>query len=302
MVIRARCCLERFRASAPSIDHGEKGFTTERKGRTVSLHVSERAYAASVHGSLACISCHADVEGKECRHEAPLKKVDCALCHETETRRPRGLAPRPGHRARRPARATCTDCHGKHDILAVKDPASPVAPLKVPFICGKCHRREARSAPADVHQDHILENYSESIHGEGLLKKGLIVAPTCASCHTAHSILPHTDPRSSIARANIAATCTQCHAQIEEVHRKVIKGELWEKEAHVLPACVDCHQPHKVRKVFYDQGMADRDCLRCHARTDIKASQGRPLAARRRSRARAARATPRWPAASATPG
>ena len=50
------------------------------------------------------------------------------------------------------------------------------------------------------------------------------------------------------------------------MHRKVIKGELWEKEAHVLPACVDCHQPHKIRKVFYTQGMADADCLKCHER------------------------------------
>jgi hypothetical protein len=63
------------------------------------------------------------------------------------------------------------------------------------------------------------------------------------------------------------------------VHRKVIRGELWEKESNVLPACVDCHQPHKVRKVFYDQGMADKDCMRCHGRKDIVSSgDGRTLA------------------------
>jgi hypothetical protein len=62
------------------------------------------------------------------------------------------------------------------------------------------------------------------------------------------------------------------------VHRKVIKGELWEKEAHVLPACVDCHPPHKVRKVFYVQGMADADCLRCHQDRGLRAQDdGRPL-------------------------
>jgi hypothetical protein len=32
---------------------------------------------------------------------------------------------------------------------------------------------------------------------------------------------------------------------------------------------VDCHSPHKIRKVFYDQGMADRDCLRCHGNKDL---------------------------------
>ena len=153
----------------------------------------------------------------------------------------------------------------------------------------------------NIHQDHILENYSESIHGEGLLKKGLVVAANCASCHTAHNILPHTDPASSIARGNIARTCTQCHAQIEAVHRKVIKGELWEKEAHVLPACIDCHQPHKVRKVFYTQGMADADCLKCHQETGPRRRRtgGRCSWTRRSTRPPA---TPRSPARSATPG
>jgi uncharacterized protein with PIN domain len=259
--------------------HGERDFTAERKGRTVSLFVSEKALAGSIHGSLSCVSCHADLEGKELPHDAPLKRVDCAACHETEAKqhaaslhgkalqRGDALAPR------------CGSCHGTHDIRAAKDPLSPVSPLKVPFTCGKCHQEGTKvMQQRNIHQDHILENYSESIHGEGLLRKGLIVAANCASCHTAHNILSHTDPASSIARANIARTCTTCHARIEDVHRKVIKGELWEKEAHVLPACIDCHQPHKVRKVFYTQGMADADCLKCHGEKGLRSRDGRSMA------------------------
>ena len=71
---------------------------------------------------------------------------------------------------------------------------------------------------------------------------------TCVSCHTAHRILPHTDPASSIARANVTGTCTRCHALIEEVHRKVINGKLWEQAPHQIPVCVDCHQQHKASK------------------------------------------------------
>ena len=258
--------------------HGQKDFTTERKGRTVSLFVNEKAFGASIHGGLECVNCHADLQGKELPHEAPLQKVDCSACHDSEAKQhaaslhgkamKRGDALAPG----------CVACHGIHDIRAVKDSLSPVSPLRIPFTCGKCHQEGAPVAQRRaIHQDHILENYSESIHGEGLLKKGLVVAANCASCHTAHNILPHTDPASSISRANIAKTCTKCHAQIESVHRKVIRGELWEKEAHVLPACVDCHQPHKVRKVFYTQGMADTDCLKCHGEKGVKAKDGRSL-------------------------
>ena len=108
-----------------------------------------------------------------------------------------------------------------------------------------------------------------SIHGEGLFQQGLTVTAVCTSCHTSHDILPHTDPTSSIHRDNVAKTCTQCHGQIEQVHRKVIEGRLWEEEPHKIPACVDCHSPHKIRRVFYAAGMANEDCLTCHRKPDL---------------------------------
>jgi hypothetical protein len=258
--------------------HSDKSMTTKRGGRTVSLYVDGKKFSSSVHSPLSCTSCHADLEGKDLPHSTPLARVQCGACHSDEQKqhanslhgkaiaRGDSLAPH------------CVNCHGNHDILPVKDPRSAVAPLKIPFVCGGCHREGTPvQTSRKIDQHNILENYSESIHGEALFKKGLVVAANCASCHTPHNILPHTDPNSSIARRNIAATCTKCHAQIEEVHRKTIKGALWEKEAHVLPACVDCHQPHKVRKVFYTQGMADADCLRCHADERLKATDGRSM-------------------------
>ena len=258
--------------------HGDKGFTTSRGGRTVSLYVDGKKFAASIHGSLSCTSCHASLEGTELPHAAPVAKVNCGACHDSEaTEHARSLHGRAAAHGD-PLAPRCSTCHGNHYIVPVKDPRSPVAPLKIPALCGRCHRegstvQETRNIP----EHNIIENYSESIHGEALLKKGLVVAPNCASCHTPHSILPHTDARSSIARRNIAATCTKCHASIEEVHRKVINGKLWEREAHVLPACVDCHQPHKIRNVFYPQGMADADCQRCHADERLKARDGRSM-------------------------
>jgi uncharacterized protein with PIN domain len=236
--------------------HGDRTLETERGGRHVSLYVDETKFNASVHGPMGCTGCHADVAG--------LEHTDL---HGRAEARGDPLAPR------------CKDCHGNHDILPVKSQASAVAPQKIPFVCGRCHREGSPvSLQREIHESNILANYTESIHGEGLLKKGLIVAATCASCHTPHQILPHTDPRSSIARENIATTCTKCHAQIEAVHRKIVRGELWEKAPNHLPACVDCHQPHKARKVFYDQGMADRDCLSCHESPDLRASKdGRSL-------------------------
>jgi len=138
--------------------------------------------------------------------------------------------------------------------------------INVPVLCGKCHQEGTEvSERRDIPQDRILENYSLSIHGTGLYRQGLTVTAVCTSCHTSHFILPHMDPRSSINEANVAATCMQCHGRIEEVHLQVIEGRLWEEEPHKIPACVDCHQPHKIRQVFYDAGLANQDCLDCHS-------------------------------------
>ncbi len=261
------------------ICHEDNTLEGKRNGRTISVFVNEKQFAGSVHGSVGCVSCHLDLAGTELPHAEEVARVQCGTCHSAEeemhARSLHGKAIEKGD-ALAP---TCQNCHGSHEILPVKNPQSAVAPLRIPFVCGKCHEEGTPVQKQRViHQDHIVDNYSESIHGEGLLRKGLIVAPSCASCHTAHLILPHTDNASSISRNNIASTCAKCHAQIEEVHRKVIKGELWEKQAHVLPACIDCHQPHKIRKVFYDQGMADSDCMRCHSDPNLKATRdGRSL-------------------------
>lgn len=259
--------------------HGDRRLTGRKGGREVLMFVDATRFSASMHGKLECVNCHADLEGKELPHDEDLKQVDCGSCHDAEQQQHaeslHGQALAKGD----PLAPKCESCHGYHDVRAARDPLSPVAPLNVPGTCGKCHREGAPVAlQRHLSQDHILENFSESIHGEGLLRKGLIVAPNCASCHTAHNIRKHTDPQSSIARTNIARTCSACHAQIEAVHRKIIKGELWEKQAHVLPACIDCHQPHKVRRLLYDQGMADADCLRCHADHGLKARDGRSMA------------------------
>jgi cytochrome b subunit of formate dehydrogenase/uncharacterized protein with PIN domain len=258
--------------------HEDDKLTMDRNGTEVSVHVDKDLFGKSVHGELDCIDCHTDLKGVELPHDTPLKPVDCASCHDDMQKifdaSIHGLAMAKGD----PLAPRCQNCHGSHDILYVKDRNSNVAPLRIPFVCGSCHSEGTKvQQQRNIPEDHILENYSESIHGEGLFKKGLSGSATCISCHTAHKILPHTDPQSSIAQGNVVSTCLQCHSEIEKVHRKVINGELWEKQPETIPVCVECHQPHKVRKVFYAQGVADQDCLMCHGHKDIKAADGRSL-------------------------
>jgi cytochrome b subunit of formate dehydrogenase len=247
-----------------------------RKGKRepgVPPPYNEAALRASPHATLECKNCHVDLAEVEFPHPEKLQRVDCGMCHSTEAEQ--HAASLHGRAIKRgdPLAPRCTDCHGTHNVLRPTDPGSPTAKPQVPALCGRCHHEGSPvQLTHHIPQDKILENYTESIHGEGLFRRGLSVTAVCTSCHTAHFVLPHTDSRSSISRQNIAKTCTQCHTQIELVHRKVIRGELWEKGPHLIPACVDCHEPHKIRRVFYPQGMSDRDCQRCHANPELKSS------------------------------
>jgi cytochrome b subunit of formate dehydrogenase len=238
----------------------------------MSVFVAEKAYAASVHSDMACVDCHSDLDPTKRRHSTrrDLELVDCSGCHRPEAgahkRSLHGAAAKRGD----PMAPVCADCHGTHDILSASDSNAPTAVMNVPRLCGNCHREGSPvSRTHEISQENILENYSMSIHGEGLFRQGLTVTAVCTSCHTAHNIRSHTDARSSIHADNVAATCTACHGQIEQVHRKVIEGHLWIEDPGKIPTCADCHAPHEIRRVFYPDGLANKDCLTCHSQLDL---------------------------------
>jgi cytochrome b subunit of formate dehydrogenase len=252
--------------------HSDEELTGTRGGEEISVFVAEDAYAASVHADLACVDCHSDLDPTKRRHSTrrDLELVDCSGCHRPEAgahkRSLHGAAAKRGD----PLAPVCADCHGTHDILSASDSNAPTAVMNVPLLCGNCHREGSPvSRTHEIAQENILENYSMSIHGEGLFRQGLTVTAVCTSCHTAHSIRSHTDARSSIHADNVAATCTACHGQIEQVHRKVIEGQLWIEDPGKIPTCADCHAPHEIRRVFYPDGLANKDCLTCHSRLDL---------------------------------
>ncbi len=233
-----------------------------------TLAVDQDEFAGSAHGTAAinCVDCHMDLAGfEDFPHAETLEPVMCAMCHDQQA-----LDHNASLHGQAQARGdelapSCSDCHGSHDILSHLDENSPTYIMNIPVLCGECHHEGTPvSRMRNIPQDQILENYSLSIHGIGLYQQGLTVTAVCTSCHTSHRILPHTNPESSIHRDNVAETCTQCHAQIERVHRKVIEGHLWETEPNMIPACIECHSPHKIRRVFYTAGSANRDCLSCH--------------------------------------
>jgi len=73
--------------------------------------------------------------------------------------------------------------------------------------CGRCHAA-------------ITASYFETYHGK-ISKLGYLKTAKCYDCHGSHDVLPVTDPRSRLSRANIVKTCAQCHTKRSPPVRRV---------------------------------------------------------------------------------
>jgi predicted CXXCH cytochrome family protein len=250
--------------------HGDKDLSATRGTKQVSLYIDSKILAGSVHQAQACVDCHPDADVEEFPHPEKLSPVFCGTCHDNEQLEfDSGIHGQALNRKQIYA-PNCSECHGTHDILSFRDPKSPSYKMKIPFLCGRCHREGGPVARVyNITEHNIVENYSLSIHGEGLFKKGLMVSATCIDCHNSHMILPHTNARSSTSPRNIARTCMKCHTRIEDVHVKIIEGKKWAEAPGTTPACTDCHVPHKARKDSIVLNVSDRACLNCHQKADV---------------------------------
>ena len=182
------------------------------------------AYQASVHGrairagkmnAAACNDCHG-VHGilpaSDLRSPISKPRVasTCGKCHEQvyaayqESIHGRAVASGVGDAP------TCTDCHGEHNILAPTDPHSPVYVANVAqMTCSRCHEDQRLNARFALPTGRG-SSYENSYHGLAA-KTGIQTVANCASCHGVHNILPSSDPRSTIAKANLPHTCGKCH-------------------------------------------------------------------------------------------
>ena len=203
--------------------HGQK-FLMESDGESAQPFVS---YQESVHGlaiekgskkAAVCTDCHGTHEILAANDQkSPIYKFNvpetCGKCHSAIEQtfmqsihgqgiaRGNGLAP------------VCTDCHGIHSIKAHIDPTSSVSEQNLArTTCARCHEGVRLSQEFGVAGNRV-STYLDSYHGlasEG----GSMVVANCASCHGVHNILPSSDPRSTINRANLDATCGKCHTGV----------------------------------------------------------------------------------------
>jgi nitrate/TMAO reductase-like tetraheme cytochrome c subunit len=233
-----------------------------------SIAVDGARFAASVHGelNLKCTDCHADVAADKLPHPDKLKPVDCARCHDKAVREYAGTAHAIARKGGNSVAATCTDCHGTHDIKRPKDPASPTHHLNLVATCEKCHGSEAVMAKGKLPRGNVGSKFDDSIHGKALKSAAAMSAPECTDCHGAHSIHPKSDPQSMVSRARIPDTCGSCHKPERDAYVKGMHGKLRQDGVLASPGCTDCHSAHNIQQheVARFQTEVIKECGNCH--------------------------------------
>jgi len=187
--------------------HGNDKFVQEAKlpGGNIA-----RKYHDSIHGKLlasgtradapTCTNCHGahnirpktDDGSRINRAHIP---ETCGSCHQAVYARfSKGQHGKLRHEGN-PAAPVCTDCHTAHQIERHDLPAFQMAVIEQ---CGNCH-------------SDFLQTYRDTFHGQ-VTKLGYSQVATCASCHSAHDMLPASDPASRVSLQNRVGTCRDCHA------------------------------------------------------------------------------------------
>jgi nitrate/TMAO reductase-like tetraheme cytochrome c subunit len=113
---------------------------------------------------------------------------------------------------------TCIDCHTAHHIQRVE---AETWKLDIITECGTCHEK-------------LLETYRDTYHGQ-VTMLGFTRVARCSDCHGSHDILPPTNPRSTLAKDNIVATCQKCHPRANRNFTQYDShADVHDKEGNIL--------------------------------------------------------------------
>ncbi len=205
-----------------------------------SCHEESAAVAKSTHANVGCAQCHPSHE--EYPHPEGLKPQTCASCHErVATEFATSIHAEQAAMGNQGV-PDCATCHGSaHEALPARTAEFRSSSLDT---CGMCH--------ADV-----LAEFDVSVHGS-FARKGVLEAPVCSSCHSAHAIQRSTTPTATTAGSHVRETCGDCHGDLRLTRRFGLPSDRitsFDTSFHGLAAragsqrvanCASCHGYHNI--------------------------------------------------------
>jgi predicted CXXCH cytochrome family protein len=247
--------------------HEKEGTHKVVNGKKVSLTIDIKEFDGSKHSNIRCVKCHSDVTTKSMRPCETVGPVDCSACHQEASELYFSSGHGKAYFAKDEKAPYCTDCHGTHMVKSHTDDTSPTFRTAVPGLCGECHRTDAKAMlTGDLKETNALADYSKSVHGISLEKKGLLSAAICTDCHTSHFVLKESDERSTIHPLNVPKTCAKCHKGIYDDYKASDHSIFSNTGEKKYPTCVVCHSAHVISEISGDKFMHEitQQCGSCH--------------------------------------
>lgn len=191
---------------------------------------------ASVHASkgVMCADCHTDIHTHNYwKNDKRIAVAKCVQCHDKESvyqKSVHGKAVAAGNMDS----AACNDCHNLHDIKPLGAKGSHLEREFHTKVCMKCHSDQKMMDRNKVF-NVAVKSYMESYHGKNYRLGFPEKVAGCSDCHTAHSVLPMSDPASSVNKANLVKTCAQCHSKATVLFTKFYShGEMTDRHKYPI--------------------------------------------------------------------
>ncbi len=188
----------------------------------------------------------------------------------------------------------CITCHeiSNHDTKIEDDISHSI---HEGLECLDCHTDMSTSPHKEVPGFHVgcegcrscHEKESEEYVAHGRKEyKDCVDAPSCASCHGDHDVLPSSVKLSKTHPANLPATCGRCHEDLNlttkyeilidhpiEIYEASVHGKATKGGIYVAATCNDCHSTdetsHKILSPGYQESSINhfnipKTCGKCH--------------------------------------
>lgn len=180
----------------------------------VRCHKGEtEEHYASVHmlSGIECATCHWDIHvhtaWQDNKNVASAKCGECHFnSHDVWQQSSHGQAVA----ADNSDSAGCMDCHGLHAVKSVGDPGDPGYWDFHSDACMTCHA-DVEMMERNGVMTVAASTYLSSYHGKNYRLGYAENVAGCVDCHTAHAVLPHDNPESSLHAENLIETCAACH-------------------------------------------------------------------------------------------
>jgi predicted CXXCH cytochrome family protein len=190
-----------------------RGETKVHKVACERCHKKENAeHYNSVHvqKNVRCADCHTDIHTHQYwKKDKRIAVAKCIQCHDKESvyrQSVHGKAVAAGNQDS----AACPDCHNLHEIKPLGVKGSHEEREFHSKVCMKCHADEKMMKRNNV-ATVAVQSYLDSYHGKNYRLGFPEKVAGCADCHTGHSVLPKSDPNSTLNPKNLVAMCAECH-------------------------------------------------------------------------------------------